>query len=164
MDVLDYFRDTGDGGNDDDDDDDDVTSKKGHRHFKHHAIANAIVIPQTALEECRHRSLVMYTRATDLVRSSSSTSTTTTTTSSSGGIKKNGGGSRRCDIVFADVHHVDTQINSRLPPPPADAVAVAVASNDGEEDESAAASASASAGGGTINDENDARQSNTAPR
>ena len=86
MDVLEYLRST---------DDDDVSGKDGCN--KHIAIANAIVIPQTALEECRHRSLVMYRRATDLIRSSSS--------SEDGSSKR-----KICFIVFADVHHADTQI------------------------------------------------------
>ncbi|KAL9187896.1 hypothetical protein ACHAXT_006274 [Thalassiosira profunda] len=85
MDVLEYLRD-----NDDEDAED---------NGKHYSIANAIVIPQTALEECRHRSLVMYRRATDLVRSSSAS-----------GDDGKGGRRKRCVIVFADVHHVDTQI------------------------------------------------------
>mmetsp|Transcript_22374 Transcript_22374/g.48514 ORF Transcript_22374/g.48514 Transcript_22374/m.48514 type:complete len:1161 (-) Transcript_22374:36-3518(-) len=91
MDVLEYLRD-----HNDDDDDDDSNGKQN----KHHAIANAIIIPQTALEECRHRSLVMYRRATDLVRSS---------TSEDDGKNKR---RKRCVIVFADVHHVDTQIKA----------------------------------------------------
>ena len=56
------------------------------------SIAAAVVIPQTALEECRNRSLVMYRRVTDLIRSSST------------------GKQRRAFIVFADLHHVDTQM------------------------------------------------------
>ena len=55
------------------------------------SIAAAVVIPQTALEECRNRSLVMYRRVTDLIRSSST------------------GKQKRAFIVFADLHHVDTQ-------------------------------------------------------
>lgn len=92
MDVLEYLRDNAD-------DNDDANNDKGH---KHHAIANAIVIPQTALEECRHRSLVMYRRATDLVRSS-------TSEDDNGSKNKK---RKRCVIVFADVHHVDTQIKA----------------------------------------------------
>eukprot|EP00584_Thalassiosira_punctigera_P006948 CAMPEP_0172528152 /NCGR_PEP_ID=MMETSP1067-20121228/2630_1 /TAXON_ID=265564 ORGANISM="Thalassiosira punctigera, Strain Tpunct2005C2" /NCGR_SAMPLE_ID=MMETSP1067 /ASSEMBLY_ACC=CAM_ASM_000444 /LENGTH=1190 /DNA_ID=CAMNT_0013312021 /DNA_START=26 /DNA_END=3598 /DNA_ORIENTATION=+ len=88
MDVLEYLRDANGGGDDGGND-------------KHHAIANAIVIPQTALEECRHRSLVMYRRATDLVRSSSSS----VDDNSNKSFRR-----KRCVIVFADVHHVDTQI------------------------------------------------------
>ncbi|KAL7532912.1 hypothetical protein ACHAXR_004927, partial [Thalassiosira sp. AJA248-18] len=99
MDVLEYLRDNS-SSSDENDNDGDNNNKQ-----KHYAIANAIVIPQTALEECRHRSLVMYRRATDLVRSSSS---------SSGDDESGGGGKKkqkkRCVIVFADVHHVDTQI------------------------------------------------------
>jgi exosome complex exonuclease DIS3/RRP44 len=55
------------------------------------SIAAAVVIPQTALEECRNRSLVMYRRVTDLIRSSSM------------------GKQKRAFVVFADLHHVDTQ-------------------------------------------------------
>lgn len=87
MDVLEYLR-ASDDGNDKD---------EGNKHV---AIANAIVIPQTALEECRHRSLVMYRRATDLIRSSSS------------GEDGSGGKRKVCFIVFADVHHSDTQIKA----------------------------------------------------
>ena len=65
MDVLEFLRDDDTFENNVDDDDDD------EEQVKHYAIANAIIIPQTALEECRHRSLVMYRRATDLVRISS---------------------------------------------------------------------------------------------
>eukprot|EP00985_Skeletonema_marinoi_P003582 scaffold1546_cov121-Skeletonema_marinoi.AAC.10 len=89
MDVLEYLRASDDDGNND---------KDGEN--KHIAIANAIVIPQTALEECRHRSLVMYRRATDLIRSSSS------------GEDGSGGKRKICFIVFADVHHSDTQIKA----------------------------------------------------
>ena len=94
MDVLEYLRDES---GDDEEGGDDAGSGPGRRRT-HHAIADAIVVPQTALEECRHRSLVMYQRATDLVRSSSL-----------GGGSKGGKKRRRCVIVFADVHHVDTQ-------------------------------------------------------
>ena len=58
----------------------------------HNSIAAAVVIPQTALEECRNRSLVMYRRVTDLIRSSST------------------GKRKRAFIVLADLHHVDTQM------------------------------------------------------
>ena len=78
MDVLEYVRETLD-----------VEDSGGS-----HSIAAAVVIPQTALEECRNRSLVMYRRVTDLIRSSSSSSR---------------GKNRRSFIVFADLHHVDTQ-------------------------------------------------------
>jgi hypothetical protein len=64
MDVLEFLR--------DDTTDNNVDNEEGEgEQIKHYAIANAIIIPQTALEECRHRSLVMYRRATDLVRISS---------------------------------------------------------------------------------------------
>jgi hypothetical protein len=72
MDVLEYIR------------SDDNEGKN--------SIAAAVVIPQTALEECRNRSLVMYQRVTDLIRSSST------------------GKSKRAFVVFADLHHVDTQM------------------------------------------------------
>jgi len=133
MDVLEYLRD-----NDFADDDDSACGTKGGSN-RHHAIANAIVIPQTALEECRHRSLVMYRRATDLVRSSSSSTSNSTTV---GGNRQ-----RRCVIVFADVHHVDTQIKSF--PPESRLPASSLSSN--ENDDELAASSTA------INDENDAR-------
>ena len=94
MDVLEYLR------NDDDDTNDDDNNK-------HYAIANAIIIPQTALNEVRHRSLVMYRRATDLVRSSSGGSGSSGSDDDSKEKKKK---RKRCVIVFADVHHVDTQI------------------------------------------------------
>lgn len=114
MDVLEYLRDN-------DGDETDNNKQKD----KHYAIANAIVIPQTALEECRHRSLVMYRRATDLVRSSSG---------DEGSSKRK----QRCVIVFADVHHVDTQIK-----PSKKASSATATDVDGSSI--------------TINDENDAR-------
>ena len=95
MDVLEYLR------NDDDDDGD------GDNNNKHYAIANAIIIPQTALNEVRHRSLVMYRRATDLVRSSSGSSDDDDDSK-----EKKKKRRKRCVIVFADVHHVDTQITT----------------------------------------------------
>ena len=126
MDVLEYLRDSTstDGGN----------KEKGEERMKHYSIANAIIIPQTALEECRHRSLVMYRRATDLVRSSSSSSDE----SGAGGSGKSGR-KKRCVIVFADVHHVDTQIST----------STTNSDNAAKENEEE--------GGATINDENDAR-------
>jgi hypothetical protein len=139
MDVLEYLRDNDfdDGKNSSTHDHDSACNTKGGN--RHHAIANAIVIPQTALEECRHRSLVMYRRATDLVRSSSSSTSNSTTV---GGNRQ-----RRCVIVFADVHHVDTQIKSF--PPESRLPASSLSSN--ENDDELAASSTA------INDENDAR-------
>eukprot|EP00804_Cyclotella_cryptica_P007007 CCRYP_007129-RA/>CCRYP_007129-RA protein AED:0.06 eAED:0.06 QI:292/1/1/1/1/1/3/31/1093 len=83
MDVLEYIRERdGDNHHEGGDDDEEAI----------HSIAAAVVIPQTALEECRNRSLVMYRRVTDLIRSSST-----------------GGKRKRSFIVFADLHHVDTQ-------------------------------------------------------
>ena len=64
------------------------------------AISN-VVIPQTALVECRHRSLTAYGRVVDLLRSSTVTSST-----SAGGTLD---GDDRCCIFFPDVHHVETQ-------------------------------------------------------
>lgn len=121
MDVLEYIRDG-----------DDVNADNDK--VKHYSIANAIVIPQTALEECRNRSLVMYRRAVDLVRSSSSGDDTNSSSNKSGGKSKR----KRCFIVFADVHHVDTQLA-----PSKKTISTA---NDEDEGE-----------GITINDENDAR-------
>lgn len=65
------------------------------------AIAN-IVIPQTALLECRHRSFTAYNRVMDLIRSSISKD------ESEDGPKKN----KRCAIFFPDTHHSATQIDS----------------------------------------------------
>ena len=59
-----------------------------------HALSN-IVVPQTALLECKHRSLTAYGRVVELLRSSSATS------------EKSESG--RCCIFFPDVHHVETQ-------------------------------------------------------
>lgn len=59
-----------------------------------HALSN-IVVPQTALLECKHRSLTAYGRVVELLRSSSATS------------EKSQSG--RCCIFFPDVHHVETQ-------------------------------------------------------
>ncbi|EJK57578.1 hypothetical protein THAOC_22365, partial [Thalassiosira oceanica] len=55
MDVLEYLRDEKDGGD-----------GRAGGSVRHRSVADALVIPQTALEECRHRSLVMYRRASDL--------------------------------------------------------------------------------------------------
>jgi len=132
MDVLEYLRDSSLSSPHEDQDGSGGNKEKGEERMKHYSIANAIIIPQTALEECRHRSLVMYRRATDLVRSSSSSSED----DSSGGKK---GRKKRCVIVFADVHHVDTQISTSESPPD---------SKENNEQEE---------GGATINDENDAR-------
>jgi len=60
------------------------------------ALAN-IVIPQTALQECRKNSLSHYNRAMEF-------------------LKSNGGDAsakHRCVIFFADVHHMETQISSK---------------------------------------------------
>lgn len=63
------------------------------------AIAN-IVIPQTALLECRHRSFSAYNRTMDLLRSSTSKDNT-----------ESGSGQKRCVIFFPDCHHISTQVN-----------------------------------------------------
>ena len=76
----------------------------------------------------------MYRRAVDLVRSSSSGDDTNSSSNKSGGKSKR----KRCFIVFADVHHVDTQLA-----PSKKTISTA---NDEDEGE-----------GITINDENDAR-------
>jgi hypothetical protein len=145
MDVLEYLR----------DDDDDVhrdndrdrggarATTPAARRRRHRAVADAIVIPQTALEECRHRSLVMYGRATDLVRSGGG----------GGSTRRGGGGDRRHHrrppvIVFADAHHADTQIRppggGGVPPPYFDDA-------DAADDDAMTTTTT------TINDENDAR-------
>ncbi|KAL7544358.1 hypothetical protein ACHAWF_007745 [Thalassiosira exigua] len=90
MDALEYLR--------DDDDDDDGAGK-------HRAVADVVVIPQTALEECRHRSLVMHRRATDLARSSSGDGI-------GGGTSAKGRGRRKV-VIFADAHHADAQVPTR---------------------------------------------------
>ena len=123
MDVLEYLR-----------DDVEEEEEEGDDDKHHYAIANAIVIPQTTLEECRHRSLVMYRRATDLVRSSGH-DTGDNETTVGGGDNKKKKKKKRCVIVFADVHHVDTQLNKK----------------QFKEEE-----------GSIINDENDARLRNVA--
>ena len=142
MDVLEFLRDDDTFENNVDDDDDD------EEQVKHYAIANAIIIPQTALEECRHRSLVMYRRATDLVRSSSNSSMEDDKQKKRQKKKENG----RVVIVFADVHHVDTQlINSSNTPSSLDAD---TNNNNNDNDEEMATTTTTTT---TINDENDAR-------
>lgn len=74
------------------------------------ALAN-IVITQTALLECRHRSFTTYERVMDLLRSSSSTDVKNQTNGSNNENKKV---NRRCVIFFPDVHHVSTQCESDL--------------------------------------------------
>ena len=129
MDVLEYLRDV-----DEEEEGDD----------KHYAIANAIVIPQATLEECRHRSLVMYRRATDLVRSSGHDNDNDNSKTAVGGEKKKKKKrKKRCVIVFADVHHVDTQLNNKQ-----------FQEEEEEEEEEE--------GRMIINDENDARLRNVA--
>jgi len=154
MDVLEYLRDDDD---DDDDDNDENENENGnddatspskpnpHPRRRHRSIADAIVVPQTALEECRHRSLVMYRRIVDLIRSSGDDATRADDKGRKQ--KKNGGGSgsERCFIVFADVHHVDTQIFHGWK---------GVSKADEEE--------GVEDGTTTINDENDARLRNVA--
>ena len=61
------------------------------------AIPN-LVIPQTALMECRNRSFSAYGRVMDLLRSSSSSSSSSNSKSS-----------ERCAIFFPDQHHTSTQ-------------------------------------------------------
>ena len=81
------------------------------------AIAN-IVIPQTALLECRHRSFTAYTRVVELIRSSSSNNNSTDSSPKS---KNQMSGSspshqqigERSVIFFPDVHHTETQIPVR---------------------------------------------------
>lgn len=73
------------------------------------ALSN-IVITQTALVECRHRSFSSYGRVMDLLRSSSSNAngsasgTNNTSANTSANTAK-----KRCAIFFPDVHHVSTQ-------------------------------------------------------
>jgi exosome complex exonuclease DIS3/RRP44 len=62
------------------------------------AISN-LVIPQTALLECRHRSFTAYNRVMDLLRSSTSKDD-----NESGSLNK------RCAIFFPDCHHISTQL------------------------------------------------------
>ena len=61
------------------------------------AISN-LIIPQTALFECRHQSFTAYNRVMELLRSSTS-----------GG---EGSAKKRCAIFFPDNHHVSTQPQS----------------------------------------------------
>ena len=63
------------------------------------AISN-LVIPQTALLECRHRSFTAYNRVMELLRSSSSKTK---------GDK--GPTNKRCAIFFPDNHHISTQLS-----------------------------------------------------
>ncbi|GFH54366.1 exosome complex exonuclease DIS3/RRP44 [Chaetoceros tenuissimus] len=62
------------------------------------AISN-IVIPQTALLECRHRSFTAYNRVMDLLKSSTS--------------KDDSSDKKRCAIFFPDCHHISTQIMAK---------------------------------------------------
>lgn len=62
------------------------------------AISN-IVIPQTALLECRHRSFTAYNRVMDLLKSSTS--------------KDDSSDKKRCAIFFPDSHHISTQIMAK---------------------------------------------------
>lgn len=64
------------------------------------AIAN-IIIPQTALVECRNRSFTAYNRVMDLLRSSSSKNE-----------DEKGSSNKRCAIFFPDSHHISTQLSS----------------------------------------------------
>ena len=69
-----------------------------------HAISN-IVVTQTALLECRHRSFSAYRRVLELLRNNySSVSNTDSDTKSSN--------SRKTIIFFPDRHHVSTQVRN----------------------------------------------------
>ncbi len=63
-----------------------------------YAISN-IIIPQTALHECRHRSFTAYNRVMELLRSSSSKNK-----------DEKGSNNKRCAIFFPDNHHISTQL------------------------------------------------------
>lgn len=83
------------------------------------ALSN-IVICQTALLECRHRSFTTYGRVMDLLRSScanNANNTNTAITGSTGNSNNNSNSSspkKRCVIFFPDVHHVATQFNNNV--------------------------------------------------
>lgn len=70
------------------------------------ALSN-IVITQTALLECRHRSFATYDRVMDLLRSSTADAKNNTDTNN----KSDKKAKKRCVIFFPDVHHVSTQCN-----------------------------------------------------
>ena len=74
------------------------------------ALSN-IVITQTALLECRHRSFTTYERVMDLLRSSGADDddANTNTNSKSNNKMDEHTKKRRCVIFFPDVHHVSTQ-------------------------------------------------------
>ena len=74
------------------------------------ALSN-IVITQTALTECRHRSFTTYGRVMDLLRSSSTTGINDKSKDGSDDKKKKEQ-NRRCVIFFPDVHHVSTQCHA----------------------------------------------------
>eukprot|EP00978_Attheya_sp_CCMP212_P012968 scaffold32351_cov60-Attheya_sp.AAC.6 len=61
-----------------------------------------LVIPQTALMECRKHSLSCYNRTMDLIRSNTATLSS-----------KNTSSNERLVIFFPDVHHMDTQYNKK---------------------------------------------------
>jgi exosome complex exonuclease DIS3/RRP44 len=63
------------------------------------AISN-LVIPQTALLECRHRSFTAYNRVMELLRSSTSKNK-----------DDKGSSKKRCAIFFPDSHHISTQLS-----------------------------------------------------
>jgi len=103
------------------------------------AIAN-LVIPQTALQECRHRSFTSYNRVMDLLKSSTSVEDD----DDNGGDDKK---KKRCAIFFPDTHHLSTQID----PSTASASSSSSSSATMKEGEK-----------NTINDDNDARIRNVA--
>jgi len=74
-----------------------------------------LVIPQTALQECRHRSFTAYGRVMDLLRSSSSSSVVkSTSTCSEEEQTTEEQKRRRCVIFFPDSYHYDTQIEDQV--------------------------------------------------
>lgn len=92
-----------------------------------------IIIPQTALIECRANQMVAYDRTVELLRSVGGGAGTSQSSSST---------KKRCTIFFPDPHHVAT--------------ATVVAADDANGEEGGAALQM------TINDENDARIRNVA--
>ena len=74
------------------------------------ALSN-IIISQTALMECRHRSFSSYGRVMDLLRSSSSGTEESHPQGKNGDekVSKQKKSKKRCAIFFPDVHHVSTQ-------------------------------------------------------
>jgi exosome complex exonuclease DIS3/RRP44 len=106
-----------------------------------------LVIPQTALEECRHVRHVAYERAVNLLRSVSTNTTSSAVTSTSNARN------RCCNIFFPDSRHAVTavsspqtnstkNIKSMAPPPPPSLQSNSNSNNNDNE---------------SINDTNDAR-------